>query len=408
MERNEEAAGAMISIKKPKSKGKTLGRQTKLPGAGKNSLKQTKPSPFAETVNPVIPEFNANPKKPGTKKPKSDDKVSNTKDKAREKAEKIEAAKLISDSFNFSDDNDDDAVAEMDLVSRLASKKTKEKTSKPTGAKPKQQAKITFKPKPKKVDEEVEEDDDLSFGTPSPKPKRSVRAKPAMTYAISSDEDEGNEFFQIEESESDSLQIYESDSEDDDFMPDPKRHKKANAKTSDLKPIRAKKVLSKPKIPVSKPSAAAKVKNGDSNDEIIKSVHRAQKGAKKKAAILDDTLTDDNDDDKVVESRQKISSSDEDDYTYEPSVSSKSIAKHGTSKKPLEKPKPTAKKTKMAGQSTLKVLKTSSDAQTKGKAKKRPLDVVSGEDDENEGPKTKKTAKPRKVKQIRNSINNYT
>ena len=34
-------------------------------GAEKNSLEVTKPSPFAEAIEPSIPEFNANPKKPG-------------------------------------------------------------------------------------------------------------------------------------------------------------------------------------------------------------------------------------------------------------------------------------------------------------------------------------------------------
>ena len=45
-------------------------RQTKLTsGAEKNSLEVTKPSPFAEGIEPIIPDFNANPKKPGGGKP---------------------------------------------------------------------------------------------------------------------------------------------------------------------------------------------------------------------------------------------------------------------------------------------------------------------------------------------------
>ena len=225
----------------------------------------------------------------------------------------------------------------MDLSSRLASKKTKEKTSRLI-TKPKQ-AKRTFKPKSKKVDSGNEVDDDLSFGTPSPKPQRSVRTKPATTIVISSDEDE-------EESESDSLQIDESDSEDD-FMPDPKRHKKASI--NNLKPIRAKKVLSKPKIAISKSFVAKVLKNtqdGDSNDEMIESVQRARKGAK------------------TNESRRKVSS-DEDDDTYEPfkeTMSSKS----------------TSKNMKIAGQ------KRSSDTQTKARAKKQALDIADEEDSEDE------------------------
>ena len=67
MEREEEEAGAKIIVKKKKaSKGKSSFRQTKLASGGeKNSLEVTKPSPFAEAIEPSIPEFNANPKKPG-------------------------------------------------------------------------------------------------------------------------------------------------------------------------------------------------------------------------------------------------------------------------------------------------------------------------------------------------------
>lgn len=66
-EREEDEAGAKITVKKKKaSKGKSSFRQTKLASGGeKNSLEVTKPSPFAEAIEPSIPEFNANPKKPG-------------------------------------------------------------------------------------------------------------------------------------------------------------------------------------------------------------------------------------------------------------------------------------------------------------------------------------------------------
>ena len=65
MTRKEEEEGAKIAIKKAvKVKGKTSGRQTKLPVTGKNNLQHTKPSHFAEAIDPLIPEYNANPKKP--------------------------------------------------------------------------------------------------------------------------------------------------------------------------------------------------------------------------------------------------------------------------------------------------------------------------------------------------------
>ena len=67
LEREEEEAGARITVKKKKGgKGKSSFRQTKLnTGGEKNSMEVTKPSPFAEAIEPNIPEFNANPKKPG-------------------------------------------------------------------------------------------------------------------------------------------------------------------------------------------------------------------------------------------------------------------------------------------------------------------------------------------------------
>lgn len=67
-EREEEVSSAKIAVKKKKTgKGKSSFRQTKLASASgeKNSLEVTKPSAFAEGIDPVIPEFNANPKKTG-------------------------------------------------------------------------------------------------------------------------------------------------------------------------------------------------------------------------------------------------------------------------------------------------------------------------------------------------------
>ena len=65
LEQEEAAAGSIIAVKKKKGKGKSTGRQTKLTSiAGStNSFKVTQPSPFAEAIDPVIPEFNAQPKK---------------------------------------------------------------------------------------------------------------------------------------------------------------------------------------------------------------------------------------------------------------------------------------------------------------------------------------------------------
>ena len=63
-ERADEAAGARIT-KKKKTKGKQGGRQAKLATDSGNSFKETRPSPFAELVAPVIPEFSTERKTAG-------------------------------------------------------------------------------------------------------------------------------------------------------------------------------------------------------------------------------------------------------------------------------------------------------------------------------------------------------
>ena len=64
MELEEEVSGAKIAVKRKKTKGKTTGRQTKLTSEGSSSsTKLTRPSAFAETIDPAVPEFNAEPKK---------------------------------------------------------------------------------------------------------------------------------------------------------------------------------------------------------------------------------------------------------------------------------------------------------------------------------------------------------
>ena len=62
MKRNEQAeeatAGSMVAVKK--RKGKIAGRQTKHTSTARvstNSFKATQPSPFAEAIDPVIPDY---------------------------------------------------------------------------------------------------------------------------------------------------------------------------------------------------------------------------------------------------------------------------------------------------------------------------------------------------------------
>ena len=98
-EKAEEAAGARITKKKKKTKGKQ-GRQAKLTG-GKvdsgNSLKETRPSPFAEVVDPNIPEFCAEKKKPvgrGRGKVKADPDAAADKADPKQKKLKFEGDKV--------------------------------------------------------------------------------------------------------------------------------------------------------------------------------------------------------------------------------------------------------------------------------------------------------------------------
>ena len=91
MERQEELVGASITEKR--KKGSKGGRQAKMTASGalageKSSMAVTKPSPFAEIIAPVIPEFMAEkPKKEKTavtKKKKVDDPTQSTLNFAKE------------------------------------------------------------------------------------------------------------------------------------------------------------------------------------------------------------------------------------------------------------------------------------------------------------------------------------
>ena len=102
-ERAEEAAGARITVRKRKGKGgKVAGRQTKLTSASDsgNSMKETQPSPFAEVVNPIIPDFCTERKKPvgrGRGKVKSepqDEGKDASKDDPKQTKLPVEASKV--------------------------------------------------------------------------------------------------------------------------------------------------------------------------------------------------------------------------------------------------------------------------------------------------------------------------
>ncbi len=210
MERKEEAAGAKITVKKTsKSKGKSLGRQTKITGgADKNSLKHTKPSPFAETIEPQVPTYNANPKKSTSGRTKKE-KLDSSSGKGHE----IAPATSIKDSFHLSNDEDGEEVS--DLATRLASKDRKDRKRKTESKQndPKQK-KNQFKPKPLDV-QDSESDSDLD-NSPPPRVSRPTRTKAVapVTYTEILD-DSDSAVIENVDSDSDSIDEFNSD---DDFI----------------------------------------------------------------------------------------------------------------------------------------------------------------------------------------------
>ncbi len=189
-EREEEAAGAKIAVKKKKGKGKSSGRQAKLTSDGaelsSNSLKITRPSPFAETIEPTIPEFNSQPKKPSAggrrakKEPNASSEVKveagNPPKSTGKTPEKVAAAKSVKEAFGL----DDDEKPPSSLMERIAAKK------------PTKQSTIRFPKAPaakrsKKADKEVVELDEsdeeedieefMDYDTPPPSRQMPTRKK---------------------------------------------------------------------------------------------------------------------------------------------------------------------------------------------------------------------------------------
>ena len=214
MEREEAAVGSMITVKKKKGKGKTTGRQTKLTtstaGVSTNSFKVTQPSPFAEAIDPVVPEFNAQPKKVsgGRGRGKATKiKMEDSKEGIKS-PEKSAAVKAVKDAFGLSDDetpppslferlkgkgkqqsllkfqkkvdsgpsdldDDDDALMEVETPPRkTAAKKHKDANQK------KPQVKAGKKRSQKTLEAFIDSDDDV----PVPKRKKAV-SKPAAKSA---------------------------------------------------------------------------------------------------------------------------------------------------------------------------------------------------------------------------------
>lgn len=183
-ERADEAAGATITVKRKKGKGKSTGRQTKLTSSGStssggNSLKVTKPSAFAEMVEPSIPEFNAQPKKTAAKglgRGRVKKETTLGSEVGGASPEKLAAVKAVKDAFGLSDD---DETPPPSLSERLAA-------TKPAG----KQTTLKFQKAPRKkvliLDDDSSEEDDLEmdFDTP-PKPAPSKAKVRVLLFVVS-------------------------------------------------------------------------------------------------------------------------------------------------------------------------------------------------------------------------------
>ena len=138
MEREEEATGAAITVKKRKGKGKgrATGRQTKLTSG--SEAKEIKPSPFGELIHPVIPEYSDKPKKgTGRGKPKA----------ASKKTEGVKTEKATSTSTKDTQDGASVGGDEMEVSSSVHSVAEGKKTTAQDGDDSKQttkQSKLKF------------------------------------------------------------------------------------------------------------------------------------------------------------------------------------------------------------------------------------------------------------------------
>ncbi len=204
-ERKEMESGATISIKRSKkSKGKSGGRQTTLSASNKNSLGVTKPSPFAEAIQPKIPEFNAEPKAPkvrvkkepkATKPPKQT--VRGKKAAAKVSDESKLSEKSVSEKakdFGFGDSDNEET---MSLAERIA------KNSKKGDGKQKQ-TKLKFEVvSTKEADDSLSDDEEvMNFEVDTP-PAPIQREKRAIKRKMYADDDDSDVIFEEFDSEDD-------------------------------------------------------------------------------------------------------------------------------------------------------------------------------------------------------------
>ncbi len=292
-EREEMESGATIAIKRSKkSKAKSGGRQTTLTASNKNSLEITKPSPFAEAIQPKIPEFNADPKTSKVRA-KKEPKVPKQTGRGKKVAAKVsDGIKLMEKSasekakdFGFGDSDNEES---MSLAERIS------KNSKKGDGKQKQ-TKLNFEPvSTKESDDPLSDEDELmnlEFDTPPAPIQRVKRAVKRKTYVVNDDSD---------------VMVEEFDSEDD-FQPSKKiiRPNIAKSKSESLSPgaekpkitgrakakkENTKKLMSKKPQLVLKKTSASPVKSDLDNES--DSVIINKPGKTSRPADLDSTTDD--------------------------------------------------------------------------------------------------------------------
>ena len=216
LEQEEAAAGSMIAVKRKKGKGKTTGRQTKLTSTGgvsTNSFNITRPSAFAEEIEPTIPEFNAQPKKAsggrGRGKAVKMEEESKEGIELSKSPEKKAAAKAVKDAFCLSDDetpppslferlkekgkqqsllkfqkktgpSDDDVIMEVETPpKKTAGKKQKDANQKKPGVK-------AGKKRSQKTLEAFMDSEDSDSDVPIPKKAKKTISKPKPEPAAKS------------------------------------------------------------------------------------------------------------------------------------------------------------------------------------------------------------------------------
>eukprot|EP00731_Ephydatia_muelleri_P019883 Em0012g708a len=189
-EKEEEAAGAKIVAKKKGKAPKAGARQAKLAAASSDlntSFKATKPSPYAESIEPQVPAYNAEPKKKKTTKVK-------TAEVGADKSQVSEGADNSVDGVGAGDEADNCGVGESDDVVETSADLSETKAPKAVETKPVKPKSIPTtkldKPLQTSADDPIdvdEMDDDFQPAKPAAKPSTGAVKSTATGAGTSGD-----------------------------------------------------------------------------------------------------------------------------------------------------------------------------------------------------------------------------